>query len=422
MTVAGPHAAVEGFGSQEEPAGRSGQERSLIAVLATCAALVFLNRSGIAFLFPWIQPQLGLSHAQLGQLMAATAISWAISSVLFSLASDALGIRPRTVITCCAVGFSAIGALSGMVSSFGALLALRVAMGIFEGPVIPLIQSVVSKASPGRRRGANLGMIIGGSALVGSVLAPPLMMGLAEGVGWRLAFLAVALPGPFVALGVWLVTRPYDSVEADGPAERIGFREALGLARQRNVLIGVVGGITLIGSVMASSSFLPLFLSSLPAFAAETRIGLLTLIGIIHSAGGIAVPALSDKIGRKACLVAACLCSALAPLAIVLIGSSIWWTVPALLLIFGASGAFTLMVYVIPGETVPPRLAATTFAIILFIGEMTGGALAPTLAGWASDHHGLAAAQLVSGAFAGIAFLASLFIQEPRRGVNGSGV
>lgn len=76
------------------------------------------------------------------------------------------------------------------------------------------------------------------------------------------------------------------------------------------------------------------------------------------------------------------------------------------------------MVYVIPGETVPPRLAAMTFAIILFIGEMTGGALAPTLAGWASDHHGLAAAQLVSGAFAGVAFFASLFIREVQGGLS----
>jgi sugar phosphate permease len=67
----------------------------LLATLAACAALVFLNRSGIAFLFPSIQPQLELTNAQQGQLMAATSLAWAVSSVAVSMASDMLGIRPR---------------------------------------------------------------------------------------------------------------------------------------------------------------------------------------------------------------------------------------------------------------------------------------------------------------------------------------
>lgn len=82
---------------------------------------------------------------------------------------------------------------------------------------------------------------------------------------------------------------------------------------------------------------------------------------------------------------------------------------------FLASGAFTLMIYVEPGETVPARMAATTFAVLLFVGEIIGGAAVPTLAGWVADQHGLASAQLVCGALAGVAFLASLFVREPIR-------
>lgn len=73
------------------------------------------------------------------------------------------------------------------------------------------------------------------------------------------------------------------------------------------------------------------------------------------------------------------------------------------------------MIYIVPGETVPPQLASTTFTILLFVGEIIGGGGAPTLAGWVADHHGLAAAQLVCAALAGVAFIAALFVEEPPR-------
>lgn len=420
MSLTDARAAVDGASVPAAPRGlghdaprRSLDEVRLIAVLAVCASLVFLNRTGIAFLFPTIQPQLHLSNTQLGQLMSATALAWAVSSVCCSLASDMLGIRPRTLIVTCALGFSIVGALSGAVSTFSSLLALRVAMGVFEGPVIPLIQATVAAVSPAQRRGANLGLIIGGSALVGAVLAPPLMTGLANTLGWRFAFLAIAIPGPFVALAVWSVTRPRDPAGAVALLERLDLRAALRLAARRNILLGVIGAITLIGSTVAASAFLPLYVASLPAFSTGNNVIFFIGLGLIHSVGGIVVPALSDRLGRRACAVAACLCSTAAPIAVAMMSISAWWVIPVVLLSFVAAGAFTLMVYVVPGETVPPQMAASTFSVLLFVGEIIGGATAPTLAGWVADRHGLASAQLVCAALAGVAFLAALFVQEP---------
>ncbi|HJV43682.1 MAG TPA: MFS transporter [Caulobacter sp.] len=391
---------------------RAAGELGLLLVLATCAALVFLNRTGISFLFPAIQGQLHLTNTQLGQLMSATSLAWALSSVVCSLASDILGVRPRLLIVVCTIGFSIVGGLSGLVSSFVALLLLRVAMGVFEGPVLPLIQSTVSAVSPPGRRGANLGMIIGGSALVGAVLAPPIMTGLSATLGWRSAFLAIAIPGPLVALAVWIATRPRG---LGGPlaTERLDLRGALGFIRRRNIFLALVGAVTLIGSTVASAAFLPLYLSSLPAFSPTSKILFFMALGVIHSIGGIVLPALSDKMGRRACLIAACLCSTATPVALALMSLSAWWVAAVVVLGFVASGAFTLMIYVVPGETVPPQIASTTFAILLFVGEIIGGGGAPTLAGWVADHRGLAAAQLVCAALAGVAFIAALFVEEP---------
>ena len=144
-----------------------------------------------------------------------------------------------------------------------------------------------------------LGIIIGGSALVGAVLAAPVMSGLAATLGWRSAFLAIAIPGPFVAIGVWMVTRPHVTAEASPSLERLNLSAAFGIAAQRNILLGLVGAVTLIGSTVAAAAFLPLYLNSLPAFTPSTKILFFVGMGVFHRVGGIALPALSDRVGRR---------------------------------------------------------------------------------------------------------------------------
>lgn len=404
-------APVQVYRAREGSTRRSAYEVSVIAVLTLCASLVFLNRVGIAFLFPTIKPQLDLNNAQLGQLMAATSVAWAISSVGGSLISDALAIRPRVLLVLCVVMFSIVGALGGFVHSFRDLLVLRVAMGVFEGPVMPLIQSVVSGLSPMQRRGANLGIVIGTTSLVAGVLAPSLMSGLAIGVGWRFAFVAIAAPGPLIALAAWFTMRP----RADTPVvilERLDLKSALRQALRRNVLFGVVGAITLIGAAATTGAFLPVYLASIPAFSPSQRVYVLVAVGVSAFIGAVVTPALSDCLGRKRVLMVACLGAALAPVAMILMSFSSFWWVPAVLLNLIASGALTLMVFVVPGEAVSPRMTTSTFAVLLCVGEIFGGAMGPTVAGWVADRLGLMSAFWIPCALGVVALLGSLFVRD----------
>ncbi len=56
--------------------------------------------------------------------------------------------------------FSLFSALSGLVSGFAMLLIFRALMGIAEGPVLPIAQSLMVKSQP-QRRGFNMGLIQG---------------------------------------------------------------------------------------------------------------------------------------------------------------------------------------------------------------------------------------------------------------------
>lgn len=115
-------------------------------------------------------------------------------------------------------------------------------------------------------------------------------------------------------------------------AERLDLRGALGFITGRNILLALVGAVTLIGSTVVSAAFLPLYLSSLPAFSPTSKILFFVVLGVIHSIGGIVLPALSDKVGRRTCLIAACLCSTATPVAQALMSLSAWWVAAVIVL------------------------------------------------------------------------------------------
>jgi MFS family permease len=111
---------------------------------------------------------------------------------------------------------------SGLAGSFGLLLLTRVLMGFAEGPVIPLAQNFVERESSAHRLGFNSGMLQAvGSALFGSILAPVLLIQIAENVGWRNAFFIAGVPGLLMGLIAWFYIRP-STAESRGQQEKSG--------------------------------------------------------------------------------------------------------------------------------------------------------------------------------------------------------
>jgi MFS family permease len=83
-----------------------------------------------------------------------------------------------------------------------------------------------------------------------------------------------------------------------------------------------------------------------------------------------------------------------------------------LLLTYTGLGCFTLFMATIPAETVSRAIVATALGLIMGLGELIGGFVAPTIAGFAADRFGLAIVMWISCGGALLAAVLSLFLQE----------
>src|SRR5699024_9466188 len=153
------------------PPPRGGNYQNILLAILFCTfGFVFYDRLALNYLAPYWMEELGLNHAALGLLGGIPALTWAISGLLLGFISDKLD-RRKPLLVIAVVGFSVFSALSGLVGGLASLLLLRALMGITEGGVLPLSQTLMMFSSSEKRRGLNMGLLQGSSAgLLGGII------------------------------------------------------------------------------------------------------------------------------------------------------------------------------------------------------------------------------------------------------------
>ncbi len=139
----------------------------LLAMLV--AVLLYLDRICLSIAGTYVQADLGLSAENLEQALAAFFWTYA----LFQLPAGWLGDRfgARYVLAIYVTLWSLSTGLLGLANSLGALVALRLACGMFEAGAYPLAAGIVRRWIPQHSRGiANSVVAVGGR--LGGALAP----------------------------------------------------------------------------------------------------------------------------------------------------------------------------------------------------------------------------------------------------------
>ena len=174
-------------------------ENKLVAIFFFSIGFVFFDRLAINYLVPFIQEDFTLTNTQIGLIGSALAITWAFSGPLGGYLSDRVK-NKKVVLAIFVLGFSLVSLLHGLVASFAMLVVLRLIMGVVEGPITPITQSILAVESSEKRRGFNMGLTMNtGNAVFGSFLAPLVIVALANAFDWRTAFYLTIIPGIILA-------------------------------------------------------------------------------------------------------------------------------------------------------------------------------------------------------------------------------
>lgn len=157
----------------------------VLSLLFFLSIITYLDRVCISVAGPEMQKELGLSQSQWGLVVGIFALSYAA----FEIPAGALGDRvgPRKILTRIVLWWSAFTSLTGMVSNFYTLLAVRFAFGAGEAGAYPNSSSSISRWFPLAERARAIGTVWMASRL-GGALSPLLVVPIMAIWGWRAAF------------------------------------------------------------------------------------------------------------------------------------------------------------------------------------------------------------------------------------------
>jgi MFS family permease len=188
----------------------------VLGLICSLSILTFFDRVCIAGSAPSIVAELHLSPVQMGAVFSAFFIAYALFEVPTGWLGDRLG--PRKVITRIVLWWSFFTALTGFMSRFWTMVAVRFLFGMGEAGAYPNAAKVFTNWMPRDQRGFAAGaMWMCGRW--GGAIVPGLVVYMITRIGWRHTFWIFGVIGVVWALFFWSWFR-------DTPQAKSGVNEA----------------------------------------------------------------------------------------------------------------------------------------------------------------------------------------------------
>ena len=179
----------------------------VLALLFFLSIITYLDRVCISVAGPRMQDELQLGPEQWGWVVGAFTISYALFEIPSGTLADKIG--ARKVLTRIVLWWSAFTSLTGAISNFWALLAVRFAFGAGEAGAYPGSASSISRWFPTATR-ARASAVVWMASRLGGALSPLLVVPIQIHYGWRMTFYIFGAIGVVWCLiwWVWYRDRP----------------------------------------------------------------------------------------------------------------------------------------------------------------------------------------------------------------------
>jgi ACS family hexuronate transporter-like MFS transporter len=382
----------------------------VISVLILATALNYLDRQLLAALAPSLKSEFHLSNEQYGLVLLAFSLAYAAAAPAAGLVIDRIGLTAGMSLA--VGGWSAAGMLTGLVSSFPALLACRGGLGGTEAAAIPAFGKANAMYLPPRE--FALGTAVNQIGIsIGGIAAPLIAASVAAVYGWRAAFVACGAAG-LVWIPFWLYTArriPSHAASARGGVKHmVGDRRFWGL---------VVANVLYMTTYTLWTNWTTLyFVEARGLTQSDANVRFAWIPPLFATAGGLAGGALAFRTIRAgadpyAARMGICWISAILLLstAAVPFMPTAGWAAAAISFSYFCTLAMSTNVYAMPIDFFGPNHAAFGVSALTFSYGLMQAAVSP-LIGRMIDSYGFTS---VCGSFSALPLLAVVVLHATGR-------
>lgn len=242
-----------------------------LTLLVIAGLINYFDRIALSIANPAVTAELDLSAAEMGLLLSAFSLPYAIAQLPLGVMLDRLG--ARIMLGAGLMLWSIAQLAGGFVQSLNQFLASRILLGVGEAPQFPAGAKVFSEWYALEKRGTPTGIFVA-STTIAPALAPPVLTGMMLAFGWRGMFIIMGALGVLAAVGWYALYRDRCNVElspeevdylsgagrAASDENQMTFAEWLGLFRERTTWGLALGFMGVIYMVFLYVTWLPAYL------------------------------------------------------------------------------------------------------------------------------------------------------------------
>ena len=165
---------------------------TILTLLFTAMVINYVDRAALSIAMPFITQEYHLTPAEKGMIFSSFFFGYAAFCFIGGYLADRFG--PKRVLTWSMSFWSLLCGSTALAFNFWSLLIVRALFGVGEGPVSTTANKTVNSWFPIKERARAIGINQAGGPL-GGALAGPIVGFLAIWLGWRVAFVVIALIG-----------------------------------------------------------------------------------------------------------------------------------------------------------------------------------------------------------------------------------
>ena len=371
----------------------------LLWILMIVYVLNFLDRQIVNILAEPISRDLDLSDTQIGLLTGlAFALFYTLLGIPIARYADNSSTNRVGLISISLAVWSAMTALCGLAQNFAQLALARVGVGVGEAGCTPAAHSLITDSVPPEKRSSAIAFY-GLGIPIGSLFGLVIGGALNDAYGWRVAFMAVAIPGLILAALLPFILR--EPRKAEAAARALSGEKARAVLSTKDALKEVFSSRAFVMLAIAASftAFLSygksvwaviLFIRSHGLSPGETGLLLGLGLGVAGIIGTWLGGMMADKFGKidkRHYLTTPAIGMVIATPLLFLGYFATDWRVAILLLFVptALNAAYYGPTYATVQGLVKPEARAVAAALMLFAQNLIGLGLGPLLFGMMSD-------------------------------------